>query len=154
MALRMPQFIISALPGLLLGTILGFGVARLSGGDDEEATTRRENRLVKVCMNEARKVLATSNARTQREPRGLSRPAAGEERAAPDPAERAARTIETALKRARKDKKWTVRHGETAERLFPRLSPEAAAELTKKISGAVDSGDVTPEAGAWLPDQK
>jgi len=154
MGTAMPKFIVSALPGLLLGTILGFGIARLGGDDDDEAATRRDNRLAKVCMNEARKVLATTSTRAPREQRGPSRPASDADRDAMDPAERAARTIETALKRARKDKKWTIRQGEAAERHFPRLSPETADQLTKKILSAVEGGEVTAEHGAWLPTKK
>jgi len=148
----MPKFILSALPGLLVGLLVGFGLARIGGPSDEDKVAQ-ERRVAKACVSEARKVLATDRAARDRG--DLSRPGAAREAADKgDPKERAARTIETALKRARTEKKWTVAHGKAAERLFPRLAPEKAEELSKKILDAVEKGDITPEGDAWLPTKK
>jgi hypothetical protein len=150
----MPKFIISALPGLLIGLVVGFGVARLGQGDDKDATVESERKLAKLCMAEAKKVLASSE-RPIRERGGLSRP---ERDAKPDSGadsgERAERTIQSTLKRARAEKRWTVAHGKMVERLYPRLSEQAAADLSKEILGAVESGELAAEADAWLPEKK
>lgn len=152
----MPKFIMSALPGLLIGLVIGFGVARLGQGDDEDTDgAERDRKLAKLCMAEAKKVLATA----ERPSRERTLPARGD-RAKQDPSdkadasERSERAIETALKRARDEKRWTVAHGKTAQRMFPRLSPEAAAALSKEILTAVESGDLAAEADAWLPEKK
>jgi hypothetical protein len=150
----MPKFIISVLPGLLVGLIVGFGLGRLGQGEDEEATAASEAKMAKLCMVEAKKVLAGAE-RQVRERTALSRP---ERDAKPDSvadaAERAERTIRTTLKRARTEKRWTVAHGKMTERMFPRLSEEGAAEISKEILGAVESGELAAEADAWLPEKK
>jgi hypothetical protein len=151
----MPKFILSALPGLLVGLIVGFGVARVGQGGDSEALAESEKKIAKLCMIEAKKVLASSE-RASRErgpmlrPERSSKPEAGSD----DASDRAERSIEATLKRARKEKRWTVANGKMAERLFPRLSTEDAAELSKEILGAVESGELSAEADAWLPEKK
>jgi hypothetical protein len=150
----MPKFILSALPGLLVGLILGFGVAQLGQDEDEDAAPDRDRKLAKLCMAEAKKVLASSE-RPTRERLGpvRSEPSQGATGEV-DTAKRAERAVENVLKRARAEKRWTVAHGKTAERMFPRLDAEAAAELAKKILTAVESGDLAAEADAWLPEKK
>ena len=71
-----------------------------------------------------------------------------------DAAGRAERSVETTLRRARTEKRWTVAHGKMAERMFPRLSAEASAKLSKEILSAVESGELSAEADAWLPEKK
>lgn len=153
----MPKFIMSALPGLLVGLIFGFGVARLSQGDDDDDQAEKNRIIAKACMAEAKKVLVSMDrpSRGRNEPPRAQRPASGrDEAASADPAARAKRTIETTLKRAKTEKAWTVAHGKMAERMFPRLSPEDATDLSKKILAAVESGDVKAEDKAWLPEKK
>jgi hypothetical protein len=151
----MPKFILSALPGLLIGLIVGFGVASLGQDDDEDHGAERDRKLAKLCMAEAKKVLAAA----PRPSRERTLPARGES-SKKEPTDdtaasaRAERSIETILKRARDEKRWTVAHGKTAQRLFPRLNPEATAALSKEILTAVESGDVAAEADAWLPEKK
>jgi hypothetical protein len=149
----MPKFILSALPGLLIGLIVGFGVAYVGQGEDEDEGANRDRRLAKACMAEAKKVLATS----ERASRERSLPGRADKKAPvgkADASERSERAIETTLERARDQKRWTVAHGKTAQRMFPRLDPEAAAAMTTKILAAVESGDLAVEADAWLPEKK
>ena len=106
----------------------------------------------------AEQVLATLD-RPGRERGGPSRgdrsaSSARDDADATDPGARAERTIETTLRRAKTEKTWTVAHGKLAERMFPRLSPEAATKLSEQILAAVESGDLKVEDKAWLPEKK
>lgn len=155
-AAAMPKFIMSALPGLLLGLVVGFGAGRVGQGDDTEARAESERKIAKLCMVEAKKALSSAE-RPLRERGPSMRPERStKQEAAPsdDAAGRAERSVETTLRRARSEKRWTVAHGKMAERMFPRLSEEASAKLSKEILSAVESGDLPAEADAWLPEKK
>lgn len=146
----MPQFIISALPGLLLGTIVGFGLARIGQGEGDEKA--RDARVAEICLAEARKMLAVSE-RSQRGAARPERPSNSEGRSddSGDAVERAERTMTATLKRAAKAKTWSVGHGKMAERLLPRLPDETRVRFEKEILDAIEQGTFTAEAGAWLP---
>lgn len=144
----MLSFIKSALPGLLLGTLLGFGLARLGQGEDDEK--QRDTRVAELCLNEARKMFAVSERSKQgARPERSSNPERRSE--AGDPVERAERTLATTLKRATKDKSWTVAHGKMAQRLLPRVSDDTRTKFEKDLLAAIDEGNLAVEAGAWLP---
>jgi len=149
----MPKFIMSALPGLLVGLLVGFGVARLGQGEDEDAAPDRDRKLAKLCMAEAKKVLSSSERLTRERPGPVRSEPSRNLTEAVDPSQRAERALENVLKRARTEKRWTVAHGKTAERMFSRLDSKAAAELSKKILTAIESGDLAAEADAWLPEK-
>src|SRR6187402_1754199 len=106
----MPKFIMSALPGLLIGLIVGFAGAKLGGGSSEDASPERDRKLAKMCMAEAKRMLITSEHAS----RARSAPARPEGRkgaqGGDDDSARAERAIASTLKRARTEKRWTVAH--------------------------------------------